>query len=162
MPPSLVLQPPLVGSTPRSKTVVGESSQAAASSSLNPAASPFSLLASRGGEAGDELSEWLLFSPSSSVGPSLTHGDGHSASPCPSYADVVHRKGKAPLEDNPHSGGNVVAPSRFMANARRGQQAPQPAHLLKVQDRQFAPRGRVEGGHTPQAMAQGHPPPPPP
>jgi hypothetical protein len=150
MPPSLVLQPPLVGSTPWSKTVVGESSQAAASSSLNPAASPFSPLASQGGEAGDELPEWLLFSPSSSVGPSLTHGD------------VVHRKGKAPLEDNPHSGGNVVAPSRFMANARRGQQAPQPAHLLKVQDRQFAPRGRVEGGHTPQAMAQGHPPPPPP
>jgi hypothetical protein len=108
------------------------------SSSLNPYATPFSpSLASRRA-SGEELSEWLLFSPSFSEGRSPPS----SCLPCstlsPSFTDIVKGKGKAPMD-----------PSRSRADRSKGKapalvasqmQTEEPSHCLSSQV------GQVMGG----------------
>jgi hypothetical protein len=77
--------------------VVGTSSTPA--TCLNPSAAPFSPSFSPAPSASKELPHWLLFSPSSSEGRlSACPGRRSSFSPSPSFANVVHIKGKEPIE----------------------------------------------------------------
>jgi hypothetical protein len=78
---------------------------------------------------GEDLPDWLLFSPSSSEGRSLEHGHPPRASLATSFADVIHWKGKAPMvELEPSSGHSLPrqhpdsVSSGFMADARRAAQ----------------------------------------
>jgi hypothetical protein len=67
---------------------------------LNPHAAPFSPSSTPGlGEAGEELSDWVLFSPSSSEGGSSVARFGRNAFSSDSFADVVRGKGKAILDE---------------------------------------------------------------
>jgi hypothetical protein len=88
---------------------------------------------------GEEVPDWLLFSPSSLEGRSPPFGRLSTGSPVASYAEVVHSKGKAPIEPSGssvlmdkgkapmkgHGSGAGRSPSlpvqaaNFMANARR-------------------------------------------
>jgi hypothetical protein len=64
---------------------------------LNPDAALFSLSSASRRAVGEDLPDWLLFSPSSSEDLSSGPHGGRSASPVSSYADAVRRKGKAPM-----------------------------------------------------------------
>jgi hypothetical protein len=80
---------------------------------LNPEVAAFSPSFVPSGSAGEELPNWLLFSPSSSEGRSPATGHLVGASPSSSFVDVVRDKGKAPLEDpEPRAPPSVPSSSR--------------------------------------------------
>jgi hypothetical protein len=114
LPPSKPSQPTAgESSSPRPNLLVDKSScdgahSGVSPSTLNPAASPFSPTPNPQ-EASEELSDWLLFSPSSSEGRSSAHGSGRSASPSISFVErsrhckwtVAHRMRAPPLWSQP-------------------------------------------------------------
>jgi hypothetical protein len=110
MAPSPSRPPPhAAGSSPPPPTT--SSTFVHSSPPLNPNATPFlpSSIA-----LGEELPEWLLFSPSSSEGRSLALGHIFGASSVTSFADVVRGKGMAPMD--PVGPPPEVGPSRRSAS----------------------------------------------
>jgi hypothetical protein len=93
-------------------------------SPLNLNAAPFSPSTSLSRVAGKELPEWLLFSPSSSEGRSPASGRFAGPSLAPSFAEVVHGKGKSPATmqdpDLGHSKGKEPMDPGLLASSSSG------------------------------------------
>jgi hypothetical protein len=103
---------------------------------LNPDATPFSPSPSSTRSQKDELPDWLVFSPSSSKGRSTEPRHGAPASPSASFTEVVHRKGKAPMDE---ASSSVVAPPSAVSpiglHGRCSSRAPPPlCHRVRARN----------------------------